>query len=436
VNTIKVALLGCGVVGSEVARVLTKDAAELANRVGAPLELVGIAVRDLDRHTGQGTDLPAELFTTDARALVARGDLDIVIEVIGGIEPARELILSALEHGASVVTANKALLAVDAATLYDAAQKADRDLAFEAAVAGAIPIIRPLRESLAGDAVTRVLGIVNGTTNFILDAMTPSGTTPGMSFESALAEAQRLGYAEADPTADIEGHDAAAKAAILAGLAFHSRVTLGDVHCEGISKVTAADVQLAGEVDSVVKLLAICEKIDGPDGPAIAARVHPALIPNSHPLASVRGAFNAVFVESESAGQLMFYGPGAGGSPTASAVLGDVVSAARNRLRGVVGPGESTHADLEVVSIGHVRTSYHLAIDVDDRTGVLAAIAQVFADHGVSIRTVRQVGTGDDAQLVIVTHEASDADLAATVAAVRNLDVVHDVSSVLRFEGA
>jgi len=440
VNTLKVALLGCGVVGSEVARVLTKDAAELANRIGAPLELVGIAVRDLDRHTGhQASGLPAELFTTDARALVARGDLDIVIEVIGGIEPARELILSALEHGASVVTANKALLAVDAATLYDAAQKADRDLAFEAAVAGAIPIIRPLRESLAGDAVKRVLGIVNGTTNFILDSMTPSGTpagfTPGMSFEAALAEAQRLGYAEADPTADVEGHDAAAKAAILAGLAFHSRVTLSDVHCEGISKLTAADVQLAGEVDSVVKLLAICEKIDGPDGPAIAARVHPALIPNSHPLASVRGAFNAVFVESESAGQLMFYGPGAGGSPTASAVLGDVVSAARNRVRGVVGPGESTHADLEVVSIGHVRTSYHLAIDVDDRTGVLAAIAQVFADHGVSIRTVRQVGTGDDAQLVIVTHEALDADLAATVAAVRELDVVHDVSSVLRFEG-
>jgi homoserine dehydrogenase len=434
VNTLKVALLGCGVVGSEVARVLTKDAAELANRVGAPLELVGIAVRDLDRHASG--DLPADLFTTDARALVARGDLDIVIEVIGGIEPARELILSALEHGASVVTANKALLAVDAATLYDAAQKADRDLAFEAAVAGAIPIIRPLRESLAGDAVKRVLGIVNGTTNFILDAMTPSGTTPGMSFDEALAEAQRLGYAEADPTADVEGHDAAAKAAILAGLAFHSRVTLGDVACEGISGVTAADVQLAGEVDSVVKLLAICEKIDGPDGPAIAARVHPALIPNNHPLASVRGAYNAVFVESESAGQLMFYGPGAGGSPTASAVLGDVVSAARNRLRGVVGPGESTHADLEVVSIGHARTSYHLAIDVDDRTGVLAAIAQVFADHGVSIRTVRQVGTGDDAQLVIVTHEALDADLAATVAAVRELDVVHDVSSVLRFEGA
>ncbi len=429
-SSLKVALLGCGVVGSEVARVLTKDAGELANRVGAPLELVGIAVRDLERHRSSG--LPDELFTTDARGLVARGDLDIVIEVIGGIEPARELILAALEHGASVVTANKALLAQDAESIYDAAAKADRDLAFEAAVAGAIPIIRPLRESLAGDAVKRVLGIVNGTTNFILDAM----TTTGASFEDALAEAQRLGFAEADPTADVEGHDAAAKAAILAGLAFHSRVTIADVHCEGISAVTAKDVALAGEIDSVVKLLAVCEKVDTPAGPAISARVHPAMIPDTHPLASVRGAFNAVFVESESAGELMFYGPGAGGSPTASAVLGDVVSAARNRLRGVVGPGESTHADLEVVGIGRTRTSYHLAIDVDDRTGVLAAIARVFADHGVSIKTVRQDGTDDDAQLVIVTHEAVDANLAATVEALRELDVVHDVSSVIRVEGS
>jgi homoserine dehydrogenase len=275
------------------------------------------------------------------------------------------------------------------------------------------------------------LGIVNGTTNFILDSM----TTTGESFESALAEAQRLGYAEADPTADVGGHDAAAKAAILAGLAFHTRVTIADVHCSGIGGVTSADVALAKEVDSVVKLLAICEKISTPDGPAVSVRVHPAMIPDTHPLASVRGAFNAVFVESESAGQLMFYGPGAGGSPTASAVLGDVVSAARNRVRGVVGPGESTHADLEVVDISRTRTSYHLAIDVDDRTGVLAAIARVFADHGVSIKTVRQDGYDEDAQLVIVTHEALDSSLAATVAALRELDVVHDVSSVIRVEG-
>ncbi|HSI27148.1 MAG TPA: homoserine dehydrogenase [Aeromicrobium sp.] len=425
----KLALLGCGVVGSEVAKVLLRDGAELANRIGAPVELVGIAVRDVERHADQG--LPRELFTDDAEALVSRGDLDVVIEVIGGIEPARELILTALANGASVVTANKALLAQDAATLYEAAQKAERDLAIEAAVAGAIPIVRPLRESLAGDEVHRVLGIVNGTTNYILDAM----TTSGASFDDALAEAQRLGFAEADPTADVGGHDAAAKAAILAGLAFHSRVTIADVYCEGISSLTAADIALAGEAGNVIKLLAICERINTPDGPAISARVHPAMIPAEHPLASVRGAFNAVFVESESAGQLMFYGPGAGGSPTASAVLGDVVSVARNRVRGVVGPGESTHAELEVADIGQARTSYHVAIDVDDRTGVLAAIAQVFAEHSVSIRTVRQVGMDEDAQLVIVTHKASESSLATTVAALRDLDVVHAVSSVIRVEG-
>jgi homoserine dehydrogenase len=426
---VKFALLGCGVVGSEVAKVLLRDGAELANRIGAPVDLVGIAVRDVERHADQG--LPRELFTDDAEALVSRGDLDVVIEVIGGIEPARELILTALANGASVVTANKALLAQDAATLYEAAQKAERDLAIEAAVAGAIPIVRPLRESLAGDEVHRVLGIVNGTTNYILDAM----TTSGASFDEALAEAQRLGFAEADPTADVGGHDAAAKAAILAGLAFHSRVTIADVYCEGIASLTAADIALAGEAGNVIKLLAICERISTPDGPAISARVHPAMIPAEHPLASVRGAFNAVFVESESAGQLMFYGPGAGGSPTASAVLGDVVSVARNRVRGVVGPGESTHAELEVADIGQARTSYHVAIDVDDRTGVLAAIAQVFAEHSVSIRTVRQVGMDEDAQLVIVTHKASESALATTIAALRDLDVVHAVSSVIRVEG-
>lgn len=425
----KFALLGCGVVGSEVAKVLLRDGAELANRIGAPVELVGIAVRDVQRHTDQG--LPSDLFTDDAQALVSRGDLDVVIEVIGGIEPARELILTALANGASVVTANKALLAQDAATLYEAADKAERDLAIEAAVAGAIPIVRPLRESLAGDEVRRVLGIVNGTTNYILDAM----TTTGAGFDDALAEAQRLGFAEADPTADIGGHDAAAKAAILAGLAFHSRVTIADVYCEGIASVTADDVELVREAGGVVKLLAICERLSTPDGPAISARVHPAMIPAEHPLASVRGAFNAVFVESESTGQLMFYGPGAGGSPTASAVLGDVVSVARNRVRGVVGPGESTHAELEVVDIGQARTSYLIAIDVDDRPGVLEAVAHEFANRTVSIKTVRQVGLEEDAQLVIVTHQAPEASLAATVAALRDLDVVHAVSSVIRVEG-
>ncbi|WP_370186062.1 homoserine dehydrogenase [Aeromicrobium sp.] len=426
---LKVALLGCGVVGSEVARLLTRDGDELARRIGAPIELVGIAVRRLGR--ARDLDLPADLFTTDAHALVTRGDLDVVVEVIGGIEPARELILAALEHGASVVTANKALLAEDGARLFEAAEKAERDIAFEAAVAGAIPIIRPLQESLAGDAVQRVLGIVNGTTNFILDAM----TTTGAGFSDALDEAQRLGYAEADPTADVEGFDAAAKAAIIASLAFHTRVTIGDVHREGITDVTAADVRSADEMGCVVKLLAICEKISTPDGDAVSARVHPAMIAKSHPLASVRGAFNAVFVESESAGQLMFYGPGAGGAPTASAVLGDLVSVARNRRQDVHGPGETAHADLEVLDVGRARTRYHVSIDVDDRAGVLASVADAFAQYDVSIKTVRQEGHGSDAQLVIVTHEADDAALAATVEVVRALDMVRDVSSVMRVEG-
>ena len=408
---------------------LTRDADELAHRVGAKLELVGIAVRRLNRQ--RDLEVSDDLFTTDAAGLVSRGDIDVVVEVIGGIEPARELILSALENGASVVTANKALLAEDGATLYDAAAKAERDLYFEAAVAGAIPIVRPLRDSLAGDRVERVLGIVNGTTNFILDAM----TTTGAGFGDALDEAQRLGFAEADPTADIEGFDAASKAAILASLAFHTRVTIGDVHREGITDVSAADVASAREMGCVVKLLAICERSETPEGPAVSARVHPAMIPLSHPLASVRGAYNAVFVESESAGELMFYGPGAGGAPTASAVLGDVVSVARNRRSNVFGPGESNHAQCEVLDMGRTRTRYHIAIDVDDKAGVLASVAHAFAEFDVSIKTVRQEGHGGDAQLVVVTHEARDAALSATVARLRELDMVRDVTSVMRVEG-
>jgi homoserine dehydrogenase len=425
---LKVALLGCGSVGSQVVRLLHEQADDLEARIGAPVELVGVAVRRADAK--REVDVPEGLITTDAAALVASG-ADVVVEVIGGIEPARTLVLSALEHGASVVTANKALLAEDGATLFAAAEKAGRDLYFEAAVAGAIPILRPLRESLAGDRVRRVLGIVNGTTNFILDKM----DTSGAGFSEALEEAQALGYAEADPTADVEGFDAAAKAAILAGLAFHTRVVAADVHREGISDVSAADVASAREMDSVVKLLAICELAEGPDGPAVAARVHPAMIPRSHPLASVREAYNAVFVESEAAGQLMFYGPGAGGSPTASAVLGDLVTVARNRLMDVRGVGESTYADLAMLPMGLTETRYHVAIDVDDRAGVLAAVAHAFAEQGVSIQTVRQEGRGDDAQLVVVSHRATDQALSATVESLRRMPEVRDVTSVMRVEG-
>ncbi|MGI9156374.1 MAG: homoserine dehydrogenase [Marmoricola sp.] len=426
---LRVALLGCGVVGSQVARLLLEHADDLTARVGAPIELAGVAVRRPE--LVRGSDVPRELFTTDALGLVSRDDIDLVVEVIGGIEPARTLILAALEHGASVVTANKALLAEDGSTLFAAAKTAQRDLYYEASVAGAIPILRPLQESLAGDRVTRVLGIVNGTTNFILDRMDSAGS----GFTEALEEAQELGYAEADPTADVEGFDAAAKAAILASLAFHTRVTAADVHREGIAEVTASDVASAREMGAVVKLLAICEVARGPDGLAVSARVHPAMIPRSHPLASVREAYNAVFVESEAAGQLMFYGPGAGGAPTASAVLGDLVTAARNRLSNVRGAGESSYADLPVLPMGQTRTRYHVQLDVDDKAGVLSAVAQAFAEHDVSIQTVRQEGRGDDAQLVVVSHRASDADLAATVEELRAMPYVREVSSVMRVEG-
>ncbi len=424
------AVLGCGSVGSQVVRLLQEQAGDLAARVGAPVDLVGVAVRRLE--APREVEVPDGLLTTDAEGLVARDDVDLVVEVIGGIEPARTLILSALENGSSVVTANKALLAEDGPTLFEAAEKAGRDLYYEAAVAGAIPILRPLRESLAGDTVTRVLGIVNGTTNFILDKMDSSGA----GFAEALEEAQELGYAEADPTADVEGFDAAAKAAILASLAFHSRVTASDVHREGISEVTAADVQSAKDMGSVVKLLAICELRRNPAGDdSVAVRVHPAMIPRSHPLASVREAYNAVFVESEAAGQLMFYGPGAGGAPTASAVLGDLVTVARNVLADKRGAGESAYADRAVLPMGETVTRYHVAIDVDDKAGVLATVALAFAEHGVSIQTVRQEGRDDDAQLVVVSHSATDAQLAATVEHLRGLDIVREVTSVMRVEG-
>jgi homoserine dehydrogenase len=426
---IRLALLGCGVVGTAVARLLEEQSAELAARVGAPLELAGIAVRRPNRHPG----IDPHLLTTDAGALVARDDIDIVVEVIGGIEPARTLLLSALTSGKSVVSANKALLAEDGASLHAAASAHGVDLYYEAAVAGAIPLLRPLRESLAGDRITRVIGIVNGTTNFILSRMAASGA----GFSEALAEATALGYAEADPSADVDGFDAAAKAAILAGLAFHTRVTAADVHREGISDVSAADVASAAAMDCTVKLLAICERSGAGTmaGESIAVRVHPAMIPTSHPLAGVGDAFNAVYVEAEAAGSLMFYGRGAGGEPTASAVLGDLVAVARNRLSGSRGAGESAYADLVIQPIGEVRTRYHVALDVADRPGVLASVAGAFADNEVSISTVRQEGRGDAATLVLVTHVAPDAALAATVRRLAAYDFIRRVRSVMRVEG-
>ena len=431
---LRVALLGCGVVGGQVVRLLTEHAEDLAARVGVPLELAGIAIRRPNRHP----HLPAELVTTDAAALVRRPEVDLVIEVIGGIEPARSLLLAAIGAGKSVVTANKALLAEYGGELHEAARQAGVDLYFEASVGGAIPLLRPLRESLAGDRISRVIGIVNGTTNYILSRMDETGA----GFGEALEEATALGYAEADPTADVDGFDAAAKAAILGSLAFHTRVTAADVYREGISEVSAADVASARAIGCTVKLLAICERLPNVDGAgaatggeSVAVRVHPAMIPRTHPLASVGDAFNAVFVEGDAAGQLMFYGRGAGGAPTASAVLGDLVAIARNRVTGGRGPGESAYAQLRIRPMGESLTRYHISLDVADRPGVLAAVATAFATHDVSISTVRQQGRGEDASLVIVTHTAPDQALASTIDDLHKLDVVRDVASVMRVEG-
>ncbi|TFD55091.1 homoserine dehydrogenase [Cryobacterium sp. Hh7] len=439
-RNLRVALLGGGNVGAQVARLLLEQGPELANRVGATLELVGIAVRDVNAE--RKVDLPRDLFTTNAEELILGAD--IVIELMGGIEPARSHILLAINSGADVVTANKALLAQAGPELFAAADQVGAQINYEAAVAGAIPIVRPLRESLAGDQVKRILGIVNGTTNFILDRM----DTDGSSLKDALAEATALGYAEADPTADIGGYDAAQKAAILASLAFHTTVPLASVYQEGIESVTPAQIESARKAGYVVKLLAICERVtdeNGVDG--VSARVYPAMVPRSHPLAAVHGANNAVFVEAESAGSLMFYGAGAGGVETASAVLGDVVSIARRHVAGGPGVAASTYAELPIFDIGRVTTRYAVTLEVTDEPGVLATIASVFGQRKVSLALVEQSMTpavmatksraarSATATLVIGTHDATEAALAATVQDLATNSVVTEVASVLRVEG-
>jgi len=434
---LRVALLGAGAVGSQVAALLLKHGDELADRAGAALELVGIAVRDLD--APRETDLPRELFTTDAESLIIGAD--IVIELMGGIEPAKTYLLQAINSGADVVTANKALLATHGLEIFDAADQVGAQVYYEAAAAGAIPIIRPLRDSLAGDRVKRIMGIVNGTTNYILDRM----DTEGADFGDVLAQAQALGYAEADPTADVEGYDAAQKAAILASLAFHTTVPLDAVHREGITSIDKAVIDSARHAGHVVKLLAVCERLtadsDAAASESISVRVYPALIHRDHPLASVHGANNAVFVEAEAAGNLMFYGAGAGGVQTASAVLGDVVSAARRHIAGGVGVGESTRANLPIVPIGRVTTRYQITLEVDDQPGVLATVAGILSEGRVSIATVEQTVLEDAelgvpvARLVIGTHKALEQDLSDTVDRLAASGVVERVVSVLRVEG-
>ena len=421
---IKVALLGAGNVGSQAARILVEDNAVLEKRIGAPVELIGIAVRDTNASRHWNAD--PSLYTTDAESLIDAAD--VVIELTGGIEPARTRILRALKAGKSVVSGNKALLAKHGVELQAAADESGAQLSYEAAVAGAIPILRPLRDSLAGDRVTRVLGIMNGTTNYILDQM----DTTGASFSDALAEAQKLGYAEADPTADVEGHDAASKAAIVASLAFHSTFTIDDVHTEGITSITADDVAAADADGYVIKLLAICER-EGADGANI--RVNPTLIPRQHPLAGVHGAFNAVFVEAENAGELMFYGPGAGGAPTASAVLGDFVSLARRLVLGGPGVPETSHAQLHATGLDNVVSRYSVGVLVEDRLGVLANITRILTEHGISVDSLRQSAPKEGvAQIRMVTHSAKDSDLRRAIAVIDALDTVREVNSVIRVE--
>jgi homoserine dehydrogenase len=431
---IGVAVLGLGNVGSQVVRIIEESATDLTARIGAPLVLRGIGVRRVADDRG----VPIGLLTDNVEELVSRDDVDIVVELMGPVEPARKAILAALEQGKSVVTANKALMAVSTGELAQAAEHAHVDLYFEAAVAGAIPVIRPLTQSLAGDSVLRVAGIVNGTTNYILSEMDSTGAD----YAAALADASALGYAEADPTADVEGYDAAAKAAILASIAFHTRVTADDVYREGITNVTPADFASARALGCTIKLLAICERLTNDEGQQrISARVYPALVPLDHPLAAVNGAFNAVVVEAEAAGRLMFYGQGAGGAPTASAVMGDLVMAARNRVQGGRGPRESKYAKLPISPIGFIPTRYYVNMNVADRPGVLAAVAAEFGKREVSIAEVRQEGMVDEggqrcgARIVVVTHRATDAALSDTVAALADLDVVQSVNSVLRMEG-
>ena len=423
-DVIRVGLLGCGTVGGGVVRILETEAADIAARVGAQLQIVRVAVRDVAKD--RGLPLPRDVFTDDPLEVVEGDDVDIVVEVVGGRDPAGKLVRRALEQHKPVVTANKELIAHEGPELHDLAESQGVDLLYEAAVAGAIPIIKPLKESLAGDRIRRVVGILNGTTNFILTAMTEEGA----SYEEVLAEAQRLGYAEADPTADVGGHDAASKTAILASIAFDSKVHAEDVFREGIERVTATDISVADRLGYVVKLLGIASEVDG----AVAVRVHPTFLPKTHPLASVRGSFNAIYVEADAAGELMFYGRGAGALPTGSAVVGDVIDVARNLLQTAAGPTVSRHRATRIRPIEELQTQYYVLLDVDDTAGVLADVARTFGSHDVSIAQVWQEGQGDHAQLVLITHRAGEGALRATVEALTSTAGVRAVASVLRVE--
>ena len=428
---LRIGVLGCGNVGAAFVRLAAAQQPTVERRTGLTLDVTRVAVRNLS--APRDVELADGVLTRDAHGVVTDPDVDIVVEAIGGIEPARELILSALDHGKPVVTANKELLANVGAELYEAADEAGRDLLFEAAVAGGIPIVRALRESLHGEPVSRVLGIINGTTNYILTKMTDAVEAGGdADYGTALADAQRLGYAERDPTADVEGFDAGAKAAIIATVAFGAKVVAGDVYHQGIGEITSSEIAIANRLGYAVKLLAIVER--DAETSEISVRVHPTMVPLHHPLATVRDSFNAVFVEGEFVDSLMFYGRGAGGAPTASAVYGDVVDAAINLRRGSHGSlGVLTKAAIR--PIDEISAEYLLGLDVADRPGVLHSVTGVFAEHGVSIRVAEQEGNGPDARLVFITHVAREADVQATVRELRDLDVVRKVGGLLRVIG-
>ena len=426
-RVVRVALLGCGNVGTALVGLLVEPSARAAlqARSGIEFELVGIGVNDASKARSSDPWFPGHLLTEDLAGLVAREDVDLVVELIGGIEPAGSLIGAALSSNKAVVTANKALLAERGIELSAMAEAHGVDLEFEAAVAGAIPVIRTLRESLAGESITRVMGIVNGTTNYLLSTM----ASTGRAYDDVLAEAQSLGLAEADPTADVEGFDAAAKAAILARLAFGTEVEVRSVHREGISSISSVDIAFAERFGYAIKLLCVAERVGHE---AISVRVHPALVPLTHPLAQVQGAFNAVFLEGAALGSLMLYGQGAGGLPTASAVLGDLIDAANHLLEGECSAAPRNAANLDAVPIEEMRSAFYLSLDAADRPGVLAAVAAVFGEHHISISSMEQHGLGDDARLVFVTHEASEADMAATLVVLEQLEVVRSTPGVLR----
>jgi homoserine dehydrogenase len=423
-DAVRIGMLGCGNVGGALVSLIAREADAIATRTGIRLEVTRVAVRDLSKP--RPDELDPAILTTNPHDVVTADDVDVVVEIMGVLDPADELLRAALAAGKPVVTANKELLAKRGLELFAAAAKAGRDLLFEAAVAGGIPLIRPLRESLAGEPITRIMGIVNGTTNFILTRMTEDGAT----YADALAEAQRLGYAEPDPTADVEGYDAGAKVAIIASIAFGVGVALEDVYCEGITNITDTDIAFAQRLGYVVKLLGIAEQSDG----QVGVRVHPAMVPATHPLASVRDSFNAVFIEGDAVDQLMLYGRGAGALPTSSALLGDLIDAAHNLSIGGTGRAPVL-AQAKLRSVDDLRSQYYLALDVADRPGVLAAVAGVLGNHGVSIQSMEQQGLGDEARLVFITHVVREADVQATLDELRNLDAVRSIGGLLRVIG-